>query len=228
MPDVTRAAGWLRPLGSTGLMVSAVALGAAPLGAMPEAFGCEVPEERAYATVRAVLQSPINFLDTSANYGEGRSESRIGKVLSELGGRPAGVVLATKADRSERDEGPGEFSAAQMTRSIEMSLRRLGIGTLQLAYLHDPEWATFDHVTQKGGALEALIRLKHEGVIDHLGVAGGPIALMERYVATGAFEVVLTHNRFTLVDQSAEPLIAMAWSRGIAVVNAAPFARGAG
>lgn len=71
-------------------------------------------------------------------------------------------------------------------------------------YLHDPEKISFAEGLAQGGPVEALVRLRDEGVIAHLGVAGGPIDLMLQYLATDAFEAVISHNRYTLVDQSAE------------------------
>ncbi|MDF2962116.1 MAG: aldo/keto reductase [Paenibacillus sp.] len=70
-----------RPLGRTGLFVSPLCVGGAPLGDMPETFTYSAPEENALATIRAAFASPINFLDTAAAYGEGESERRIGKVI---------------------------------------------------------------------------------------------------------------------------------------------------
>ena len=64
------------------------------------------------------------------------------------------------------------------------------------------------------------------GVIDYIGVAGGPIDLMLQYLATGVFDTAISHNRYTLVDQSAEPLLDDAARRGIAFVNAAPYGGG--
>ena len=212
-----------RPFGPTGLEVSPLCLGCAPLGDMPRTFAYSVPEERALATIRALLDSPINFLDTAASYGDGESERRIGLVLCERGGLPPGVVLATKADR---DPTTGDFSGDQMRRSVERSLRLLGLDRLQVVYLHDPEHTTFENVMSPGGPLEVLLRLKEEGVIGHLGVAGGPIDMSIRYVETGAFEAVITHNRYTLLNRSAEPLLTMAAERGLAVVNAAPYGSG--
>ena len=212
-----------RPFGPTGLAVTPLCVGAAPLGDMPDTFAYGVPEERALATVRAVLDSPINFLDTAASYGDGESERRIGIALREAGGLPAGFVLATKADR---DLTTGDFSGAQMERSVERSLRLLGLERLQLVYLHDPEHATFEEITAPGGALDTLLRLKASGVIEHLGVAGGPIEMEMRYVETGAFEAVISHNRYTLVNRTADPLFDLAARRGLAVVNAAPYGSG--
>src|SRR5437588_9567925 len=131
----------LRLLSSTGLQVTPICIGAAPLGSMPETFAYDVPEERALATVRAFFAGPFNFLDTAASYGDGESERRIGLVLRELGGLPPGFVLATKADR---DLQTGVFTGAQMRRSVERSLRLLGLEQIQLCYLHDLEWTTFE------------------------------------------------------------------------------------
>lgn len=211
------------PLGSTGLLVTPICVGCAPLGNMPETFAYGVPEERALATIRAVFASPINFLDTAASYGNGESERRIGIVLRELGGVPEGYVLETKADRDPRT---GDFSGDQMRRSVERSLRLLGLDSLPVCYLHDPENASFAEITQPGGALDALRRLTEEGVIQHLGVAGGPIDLMIRYVESGCFEAVITHNRYTLLDQQASPLLDVAAARGLAALNAAPYGSG--
>jgi D-threo-aldose 1-dehydrogenase len=213
----------LHRLGKTGLRVTTVCVGCAELGNMPETFEYTVPEAQALETLRACFQGPINFLDTAAAYGGGESERRIGIVLRELGGIPHKCVLATKADR---DLKTGNFSGDQIKRSVEGSLRRLGLDRLQLVYLHDPEHTSFANIMGKGGATEVLLRLKEQGVIAHVGMAGGPIDLMMRYIETGAFEAVITHNRYTLLNRSAEPLLARATELGIAVVNAAPYGSG--
>src|SRR5947209_12056512 len=158
-----------RPLGKTGLAVTPLCIGCAPLGDMPNTFDYGVSEEQALATIRAIFASPINFLDTAASYGDGESERRIGIVLRELGGLPSGFVLATKADR---DLQTGVFTGEQMRRSVERSLRLLGQKQLQLVYLHDPEHISFEEAMQPGGPVEALQRCKQEGLIAHLGVAG--------------------------------------------------------
>jgi D-threo-aldose 1-dehydrogenase len=212
----------LRPLGRTGLQVTALCVGGSPLGNMSALYGYEVSTERALRTLRAVLAGPINFLDTSNNYGDGESERRIGAALREAGGLPDGFVLATKVDRAAS----GDFSGARVRRSLQESLDRLGLERLALVYLHDPEHISFEDGVAPGGPVQALVELQREGLIDHLGVAGGPIDLMRRYIRTGAFEVVITHNRFTLVDRSAEPLLDEARELDVAVVNAAPFGGG--
>jgi D-threo-aldose 1-dehydrogenase len=213
----------LRPLGATGLMVSPLSVGCAPLGDMPETFAYSVAEESALATIRTAFASPINFIDTAYSYGDGESERRIGLVIKEIGGVPAGYVVATKADRNLQT---GDFSGAQMRRSIERSLRLLGIDTIQLLHLHDPEHTTFEAVMAPGGVLEELVRCKEEGLVQHLGVAGGPVDMMIRYVETGAFEAMITHNRYTLLNRSADQLLSIAARRGMGVLNAAPYGSG--
>ena len=212
-----------RTLGPTGLEVGPLSIGCAPLGDMPETFAYSVGEDEALATVRAFFSSPINFLDTAASYGNGESERRIGLIIREMGGVPAGYVVGTKADR---DLATNEFSGAAIQRSVERSMRLLNMDVLPLVWLHDPEHSTFENIMSKGGAVETLLRLKDEGIIGHVGLAGGPSDLMLRYVETGAFEVVITHNRYTLLNRSAEKLIARSIERGMGVVNAAPYGSG--
>ena len=212
-----------RPFGQTGIMVPNLCMGCAPLGDMPRIFNYSVPEERASATIRAALAGPLNYLDTSNNYGGGESERRVGLVLRELGGVPEGAIVQTKVDR---DPQTGSFSAERMRRSVAESLERLGLDRLGIVYLHDPENGSYEEITGPGGAVEELLAMQREGLIAHLGVAGGPVDLMMRYVETGVFAAVLNHNRYTLLDQSAEPLIALAAERGIAMLNAAPYGGG--
>lgn len=213
----------LRELGTTGLQVTPLCIGCAPLGNMPETFAYSVQEERALATVRAAFEGPINFLDTAASYGDGESERRIGIVLRELGGLPAGFVLASKADR---DLQTGEFSGEQMRRSVERSLRLLGLEQLQLLYLHDPEHITFEEAMAPGGPVEVLRQCRDEGLIAHLGVAGGPIDLMMEFVRTDIFEVAISHNRYTLLNTEADAFWDLCQERGVAAVNAAPYGSG--
>jgi D-threo-aldose 1-dehydrogenase len=218
-----------RPLGSTGFSVSPVCVGCAPLGNMPKTFEYSVSEQRAFETLRAVFGSPLNFLDTAASYGDGESERRIGEALEAIGGLPEGCVLATKADR---DPKTGNFSGDQMRRSVERSLRLLGLDRLQLVHLHDPEYLDepgrepFEYMMAPGGPVEVLVGLKEEGIIEHLGIAGGPVELLIRFVKTGLFETVITHNRYTIVNRTAEPLLVLAVRRGVAVLNAAPYGSG--
>ncbi len=212
-----------RPLGHTGLEVTSLCMGCSALGNMPETFGYSVAEEQALATVRACFVSPITFLDTAASYGDGESERRLGLVLSEQGGLPPNFVLATKADRNLRT---GDFSGAQILRSVERSLRLLSLERLQLVYLHDPEHISFEAAMAPGGPVEALRTCQAEGLIEHLGVAGGPLDLMRKFVETGFFEVAISHNRYTLLNTEADAFWDHCLEHGVAAINAAPYGSG--
>ena len=110
-------------LGRTDLTVTNIALGTSPLGSSPDLYGYAVDEGRALDTMRAFFSGPLSFADTSNNYGQGRSERAIGKVIRELGGIPAGKVLATKVDANPETH---DFSGDRVRRSAEESLERLG------------------------------------------------------------------------------------------------------
>jgi len=140
-----------------------------------------------------------------------------------LGGLPPGFVLCTKADRNLRT---GEFSGAQMRRSVERSLRLLGLDQVQILYLHDPEHITFAQAMARGGPAEALQRCQEEGLATHIGVAGGPIDLMTRFVETGLFSVAISHNRYTLLNTEAQHFWNVCMQHGVAAINAAPYGSG--
>jgi D-threo-aldose 1-dehydrogenase len=213
----------VRPLGQTRLLVTELCAGGSVLGSMPNIFGYDLPEEQAVATVRSVFSSPIRFLDTASGYSDGESERRIGLAIRDHGGLPDGFVLASKADWNPATK---DFSGGQVRRGLERSLILLGLDTIPLYYLHDPEHVGFEATVAPGGAVEALLALKDEGLIGHVGVAAGPVALLARYVRTGLFDVMLTHNRHTLVDDSASDLIDLAAQHKMGIVNAAPFGGG--
>ena len=214
----------LRPLGDTGLRVTPVCVGTSPLSSMPGLYGYQVASEAAVATIDKALDGPVNFLDTSNNYGAGRAETLIGEVLRRRGGVPSGFVLATKVDA---DAVTGEFNGERVHRSVEESLSRLGVDRVELMYLHDPEaHLTFEQAMADDGPVAALAELRDQGVLGHIGVAMGDLDMLRQLLRTGVFEVALNHNRYTLIDRSAESLIEEACERGIAFVNAAPYGGG--
>ncbi|WP_285114496.1 aldo/keto reductase [Leifsonia sp. fls2-241-R2A-40a] len=211
----------LRPLGATGLQVSRVTLGGGPLGSMPENFGYAVAEADAVALVQDVLRSGIRTIDTSNGYSDGRSEERIGRAIAAFGGIPADVTVITKTDQKE-----GDYSGERVRRSLAESSERLGISPLPLVHLHDPEFHDFAAMTAPGGAVDALVAAKERGEVQHIGLAGGDVHEMRRYLDLGVFEVLLVHNRWTLVDRSAGPLLERARELGVGVVNAAVLGGG--
>lgn len=212
-----------RPFGRTGLMVPPISIGCAPLGNMVDTFAYGVNEEDAVATILAAFDSPINYIDTAAWYGDGESERRVGLAIRELGGVPNGATLQTKEGRDPRDD---DYSGETVKRRFERSLELLGVDYVPIVYLHDAEWTSYENAFSTGGPIEVLQRYKEQGAIGFLGVASGPIDLEIRYVESGVFDAVITHNRYTLLNTAADPLLDIASQRGMAVLNAAPYGSG--
>src|SRR5688572_20281241 len=122
-----------RPLGRTGLDISAVSLGGAALG---QQYG-PVSVADAAATVHAGIAAGVNLIDTSAYYGKGVSEQILGEVLQ--GGWREKVFICTKAGRLDR--AAFDFSPAGMRACFERSLRRLRTDHVDILLAHDIEYA---------------------------------------------------------------------------------------
>lgn len=210
-------------LGRTGLAVSPLCLGTAAWGVSSPVHGLTVPEEDAVQLTLAAFDSPVNFIDTSNNYGAGESERRLGLAVRQAGGVPDGFVIQTKLDR---DPTTDSFDPDRMRRSLDESLERLGIDRVPILHLHDPEHIGFDAAMAPGGPVEVLQALRDEGYADFIGISGGPAQMLTRFVETGVFDVLITHNRATLVDRTADSLLDAAATAGLGVVNAAIYGGG--
>jgi len=172
---------------------------------------------------KAILTSSFRQADTSNNYADGESERLLGAAIRELGGLPEDRVVFSKGDQ---DPVTGAFTGDRLRRSFEESTERLGLETLPLYHLHDPYTISVAEAMAPGGAVDALIKLREQGRVGAIGIAAGRRELVEEYVKTDVFDAVLTHNRYTVVDRSAERIISLATERGMTVFNAAPFGAG--
>jgi len=171
----------------------------------------------------ALLASGFRQLDTSNNYSGGRAEALLGQAITAAGGLPASKVVFSKADQ---DPLTGAFDGDRLRRSFDETTERLGLETLPLYQLHDPYTISVSEGMAPGGPVQALIDLRDEGRIGAIGIAAGERTLVEDYVRTDAFDVVLTHNRWTIVDRTADTILNLATERGMTVFNAAPFGGG--
>lgn len=190
-----------------------VILGASRLGERPDGD----------RLANALLRSDLGHVDTSNNYAGGRSEQLLGDAIRRADGLPEGKAVYSKADS---DPDTGAFDGDRVRRSLEESLTRLGLDSLPLYQLHDPYSISFAEAMAPGGAVPALIELRDQGVIGAIGIASGTLSQVSEYVDTGVFDVVLSHNRYTLVTRTAEPVFQAARRLGMAVFNAAPFGGG--
>lgn len=192
-----------RPLGQTGVRLSAVSFGAGPVPALmtgPDA-------DRQLETVHAALQAGINGFDTAAGYGQGRSEAGLGAALAGLGAS-RDVHLATKVRLQPADL---DDIAGGVRRSVERSLQRLRVDRVTLLQLHNaiafdrgawPDAVTPDDVLRPGGVADTLARLRQEGLIAHFGLtATGDSAALRQVIRTGVFQTAQVP--FSLVDRAA-------------------------
>jgi aryl-alcohol dehydrogenase-like predicted oxidoreductase len=150
-----------RPLGRTGRQVSVVGLGCWQLGAD---WG-DVCEADAMKVLHAAVDAGVTFLDTADVYGDGRSETLIGRLLAE---RPdAGLTVATKLGRRADPHVPEAFTLAAFRAWTDRSRRNLGVERLDLVQLHCPPTP----VLSDDRVYDALDALVEEGAIAAYGVS---------------------------------------------------------
>ena len=206
------------------IKVSEICFGTSALGNMPDTYGYEVNPSIAEETILAILNGPSNFIDTSRNYGMGRSEKLIGNVFKSLGGKPNNIILATKIDR---DTATNILDRDATLKSFEQSIKALETEKIDILHLHDPEHCKdLNDITCKGGALDTLFQLKEEGSVTLVGLAMGKVEMMYDLIQKWPFDVMINHNRFTLLNRQADKLFNLAKKKGIKIFNAAPFCGG--
>ncbi|WP_159621818.1 aldo/keto reductase [Ruania rhizosphaerae] len=217
MPTPSDLVSDLRPLGRTGISVSPLTLGTSGMGSGVEPGS---PAERdAVELATAMLHGPAAVVDTSNVYGGGNSERILGLALRESGIAP-GRQIVTKVDA---DPETGAFDRDRVLRSYDESLARLGVDRVSLLHLHDPYRIDFTEAMGPQGAVAGLLELRESGAVDAIGIAAGKVSVVGRYVESDCFDVLLTHNRFTLVERRAMTLLEAARQRKMGVFNAAPF-----
>ena len=170
----------------TGLEITELSFGTSSLGSMPDTYGYEVSEDRAQKTLNRFFQGPVNMLDTSRNYAMGESEKRIGKAIKENGGWPNGFLLSTKLDRNMDTL---VLDKNRVRESLEESLKTLNVDSVDILFLHDPEYAKdVNDITKKDGAMDELFKIKEEGLAKAVGLAMGKIDLMFPLIKDWDFE----------------------------------------
>ncbi|MDX9875669.1 MAG: aldo/keto reductase, partial [Spongiibacteraceae bacterium] len=158
-----------RPLGTTGIEVSVLGLGTVKLGrdqGVKYPAGFKIPDDRAAsALIAQATELGINLIDTAPAYGT--SEARLGKLLA--GQRERWVICSKVGEEFVDGQSRFDFSAAHTRRSVERSLRRLRTDFLDIVLVHSDgnDLAVIDD----SGALEALTRLREEGLVRAIGVS---------------------------------------------------------
>jgi len=205
-----------RALGKTGLQVSELAFGAAPLG---DLFGA-LDEGAATAAVHAAIDLGITYFDTAPLYGFGLAEERLGRALQ---GRRDRVVLATKCCRDGFAE--FDFSAARVRASVEESLRRLGTDWIDVFQIHDVEFGTSREVLEE--ALPAARQLKEQGKVRAVGITGLPVRYLRALAEQAELDTLLSWAHCNLLENELEEeLVPLARARGFGLINASPVLQG--
>lgn len=190
------------PLGNTGYKVYRIGFGGIPIA--------QLEYNEAVKVVRGCLDMDVNFIDTAVAYGD--SEVKIGEAVS---GHE--VILATKSQ--SRD-------AAGMVKDVKASLSRMKADFIHLYQLHavnDTE--TLNSVMAKGGALDALKKMKRKGCIGAIGITGHRADVLVDALNTGEFETVQVPYNFIETEPDDE-LFPLARRLGIGIIAMKPFGGG--
>ena len=205
-----------RTLGKTGLEVSILSYGASPLGGV---FGA-IDENEGIATVHRALDLGINFIDVSPFYGETKAETVLGRALKTV--PRDSYYLATKVGRYGETE--FDFSAARVTRSVDESLKRLQVDTIDIIQCHDIEFVSLDQIVNE--TLPALRRVVETGKARFVGITGLPLHVFRDVLSRAEVDTVISYCRYALTDNSLLALVPMLQQKHVGVINAAPLVMG--
>jgi L-galactose dehydrogenase len=200
-----------KKLGRTGLNVSVIGFGAAPLG---NEFGA-IDEAEAGRAVAFAIDNGINLFDSSPYYGRTLSETRLGKALE---GRRQEIVLASKCGRYDTDQ--FDFSAARVSSSVEQSLQRLRTDHLDILTAHDIEFGDREQVIHE--TIPAMRRLQEQGKVRFIGISALPLKLLADVASRGKVDTIITYCHFNLMMRDLDQwLTPTAQAQEIGLVNAA-------
>jgi aryl-alcohol dehydrogenase-like predicted oxidoreductase len=203
-----------RTLGKDGLRVSALGIG---LMGVAGVYG-ERDEAQSIDTINRALEIGVTFLDTADVYGQGYSESLIGRVLA---GRHKEVQLATKCGLVERNGVRDvDGSPAHIKSACEASLRRLKTEAIDLYYLHRP-----DPKTPIEESVGAFAELRKAGKIRHIGLSEVNAETLRR--AAAVHSITALQSEYSLFTRSIEAeILPTCRSLGIGIVPFSPVGRG--
>ncbi len=217
-----------------GAKVSKLGLGTAQLGGLFSS----VADEAGQGLIDTATQEGIRYFDTAPHYGKGVSEKRLGKYLSKY---PRGSwVLSSKVGRllvpSEKEDDSffldadnsverlNDYSESGIRRSFEDSLERMGLETIDIVYIHDPDEFPDEAINH---AYPALEKLRSEGLVKSIGIGMNFNEIPTRMINETDIDVVMNAGRYTLLDQSAaDDLFPTAARKGVSIVSVGVFNSG--
>lgn len=207
-------------LGSTGMRITRVGLGAWAIGGGDWEFGWgPQQDEQSIAAINVALELGVNWIDTAAAYGFGHSEEVVGRALRGLPERP---LVFTKCSLLE---GPGgkvlhSLKRDSIRREAEASLKRLGVDAIDLYQIH---WPDPDEDIEEGW--RALAELREEGLVRHIGVSNFDVAQLRRAREVAPVETL--QPEYSLIAREVEAeILPYAEREGIGVIAYSPMGSG--
>jgi aryl-alcohol dehydrogenase-like predicted oxidoreductase len=207
-------------LGQTGLEITRVGFGAWAIGGGGWEFGWGPQEDdQSVAAIHRALEQGVNWIDTAAAYGFGRSEQVVGRALEGMSERP---YVFTKCSLLE---GPGRrvvhsLNRDSVLREAEASLKRLRIGAIDLYQIH---WPIPAPDIEEGWA--ALAELKEQGLVRHIGVSNFDVEQLRRIQQIAPVETL--QPQYSLIERDAElEILPFTERAGIGVIVYSPMGSG--
>ena len=207
-------------LGRTGLEISRVGVGAWAIGGAGYDWGWgSQNDEDSIAAIRHALELGVNWIDTAAQYGFGHSEQVVGRAIAGLAERPH---VFTKGGQPE---GPDHTTTQNLRRDslrreLEGSLSRLGLDAVDLYQIH---WPVPDEQIEEGWS--ALVELKDEGLVRHIGVSNFSVEQLRRIQQIAPVETL--QPPYSLIARDAEEeILPFAEREGIGVIVYSPMGSG--
>ena len=213
-------------LGSTGLKVSRICLGAMTYGSK-QWREWVLEEEESRPLIQRALEMGINFFDTADMYSVGVSEEILGRALKDFGPERERVVIATKVFvPMSKDPNQRGLSRKHIMHSIDNSLRRLGCDYVDLYQIH-----RFDHQTPIEETIEALNDVVRAGKVLYIGAssmfAWQFARMLYKQDALGCARFVSMQNHYNLMYREEErEMIPLCRKEGVGLIPWSPLARG--
>ena len=207
-------------LGHTGLQITRVGFGAWAIGGGDWEFGWgPQDDELSIAAIHHALEQGINWIDTAAAYGFGRSERIVGRALEGLAERPYVFTKCSLLEGRDRRV-VNSLKRDSVLREAEHSLQRLGLEVIDLYQIH---WPIPAADIQEGWA--ALAELKEQGIVRHIGVSNFDPEQLRQVQQIAPVETL--QPQYSLIEREAErELLPFAQREGIGVIVYSPMGSG--
>jgi aryl-alcohol dehydrogenase-like predicted oxidoreductase len=207
-------------LGQTDLEITRVGFGAWAIGGGGWEFGWgPQQDEESIGAIHRALELGVNWIDTAAAYGFGRSEEIVGRALRGVSERPYVFTKCSLLDDGTRHV-RHVLKRDSVLREAEASLERLGLDAIDLYQIH---WPNPEQDIEEGWS--ALAELKEQGLVRHIGVSNFSAAQLRRIGAIAPVETL--QPRYSLIDRGAEQsVLPYAEREGIGVIVYSPMGSG--